>query len=76
MNANTMQTQICIKLNTLIGTRTNVRETNVRVDKRQSGNVRVTNVREDKTSEKTNIRVGQTSEKFRFLSNSDVLSQV
>ena len=60
----------------IFDTGTNVRETNVRVDKRQSGNVRVTNVREDKTSEKTNIRVGQTSEKFRFLSNSDVLSQV
>ena len=45
---------------TNLGTRTNFRETNVRVDKRQSGNVRVTNVREDKTSEKTNIRVGQT----------------
>ena len=58
---------------TIFGTRTNVRETNVRVDKRQSGQRQSDNVREGQTSEKTNIRVGQTSEKFVFLSNSDVL---
>ena len=47
--------------------------TNVRVDKRQSDKRQRRQSSECQTSEKTNIRVGQTSEKFLILSNSDVL---
>ena len=46
------------------GTMTNVRETNVRVDKHQSDKRQRRQTSEWQTSEKTNIRVGQTSEKF------------
>jgi hypothetical protein len=55
-----------ISILTYTGTRKNVRETNVRVDKCQSDKHQRIQTSECQTSEKTNIRVGKCQRNFVF----------